>query len=344
MAIAAPPAKKKGRGPNKMMWATPRHRNKITELIETQYTAIDPDTLQPEADHFSLLSHQVRIFNHVFTPIGQGKGKPEILPYDTVIISAPKKSGKTALGAAASYAWSRTYGGEMYSLANAQSQARDRAFVRIYNFLAHIQRTDPDRYDREITRRDVSLIEFKDPYARFEAIPCSPGSQAGSFVSLSLWDELWSYEHESANRLWAEFSPIPQLFGRSCRLVVTYAGYSGQSQLLYSLYEQTVAPDPDTEQPGGIRIRGLEDLPCFVSPDGRTFAYWETDALRVPWITQQFLDARKADPSIRAEEYARLWENRWTSSHGAFLPAGVYDRACAAGDRLGLVNAWADIP
>jgi len=344
MTIAAPPAKPRPKPRTGPQWDNPRHRSNIAGAIETQYLAIDPDTMQPEAEAFTLLPHQVRIINHIFTLIPQGTGRPRILPYDTIVYSAPKKSGKTALGAAITYAWARTYGGEMYSLANAQSQARDRAYLRLYNFLAHIQRTDPDRYDREVTRRDANLIEFAQPYARFEAIPCSPGSQAGSFVSLSLWDELWSYEHESANRLWAEFSPIPQLFGRSCRLVVTYAGYFGQSQLLYSLYEQTVAPDPDTGQPGGIRIRGLEDLPCFVSPDGRTFAYWETDALRVPWITQQFLDARKADPSIRAEEYARLWENRWTSSHGAFLPAGVYDRACAAGDRLGLVNAWADIP
>jgi hypothetical protein len=315
-----------------------RHRNRLTQVLETEYRPINPDTLQPDVPMSQtewLFDDQIDVLNHCFTPAdGQAGG---LLPYDTVVISDLKKSGKTAIGAGIAYAWARVYGGEMYALANARDQARDRAFSRVNAYLDYLQRDYEDLYEQRIEHRGRNVIIFKNPYARLEAIPCAAGSQAGTYVSLSLWDELWNYDLESAHRLWAEFSPIPQLYGRSCRLVVTYAGYYGESSLLWSLYEQVVRPDADSGQEAGDRPPGLEHLPCYRNEQSRTFAYWNHQPSR-PWLTPEFLESRRNDPSVPAHEYKRLWENRWTTGMEGFLPLDTIDRLMAAGKADGLHN------
>ena len=57
--------------------------------------------------------HQKRILNEMFRTDSKGK-----LVYGTMVYSCPKKSGKTEVAAAVTYAFARTYGGEMYSIAN----------------------------------------------------------------------------------------------------------------------------------------------------------------------------------------------------------------------------------
>jgi hypothetical protein len=313
-----------------------RYRNDLIETIEGDYLPISPDTLQPDAILNKrgqwLFPDQVRVLNHVFTPV---RG---MLPYDTVIISDIKKSGKTAIGAACALSWAWSRGGEIYVLANSMDHARDRAYSRISTFLDHLLRHDPAKYAEKVEDHFADSITFKNPYARIEALPCSAGSSAGSFVSMSLWDELWNYDLTSSHRLWAEFSPIPQLYGKSVRLVVTYAGYMGESSLLWSLHEMTVNPDQDGN-PRGNRAPGLEDLPCYVSPDGNTFAYWNHEPNR-PWHTEEFLEGRRSDLSLPKHEYLRLWENRWTTGNESFIPIELIDSLMEHGDSVGLVNRY----
>jgi len=267
-----------------------------------------------------------------------GRGRPKGLRYDTVIFSCPKKSGKTAIQTGVLYAWARTYGGEIYCLANTEGQAKERAYTRLYNMLRHLERTNPLRYHAEVEDCQALEITFKNPYAKVYVIPAIPGSQAGSFVSLSAWDELWAYNREVLKRLWAEFSPIPQLFGRSMRFVTTYAGYLGESELLWSIYEAIVKPDPQKgDEPQGNKVKGLEDLPCYVSDDGRTFVYWD-HVPRMPWHTQEFLESRKTDKSIPAQEYLRLWQNRWVAGQDAFIDIEAYDALVVKGKAMGLFN------
>ena len=47
----------------------------------------------------------------------------------------------------------------------------------------------------------------------------------------SCFDELWAYTSERSRRLWDEMVPVPAS-KISCRLTTTYAGFSGESELL----------------------------------------------------------------------------------------------------------------
>ena len=52
---------------------------------------------------------------------------------------------------------------------------------------------------------------------------------------MTVWTELWGFEHERARRLFEELTPVP--IQESFRLVETSAGYEGQSDLLRDLFE-----------------------------------------------------------------------------------------------------------
>ena len=335
----------------------PRHKNDIAKFIECEYLPISPATHLVEKEYvsakhggFALQPDQIRVLNHAFTPVNHR------LPYDTVIYSDIKKSGKTALEAAVMVAWARVYGGEIYGLANSATQAGDRAYSRAVNYLSHLERHDGAKYEEWISRQDVEWVEFKDPYASMRFLPVSPGSAAGAFQSLTAWDEIWNFDREAALRLYSEMQPIPTIPDRvlpewsvtpgyvvkapGLRFIATYVGYYGEAELLWELYSQTVNEDPDTGLPRGNRVKGLEDLPCFVSEDGRTFAYWNQDVPRMPWQTPAFIAKAKNDPinKLRPEEFKRLWMNRWTTGSESFMDMAQLDRLMQLGTEAGLVN------
>lgn len=223
----------------------PRWQNDIVRLIEQEYTPISPanhlveDLYVSKHGGLHLQDNQLRFLNHVFSPVRVGKLYR--LPYDTVIYSDLKKSGKTAILGALFYAWARLYGGEIYSMANGKEQARDRAYFRVHLFLSYLQRTAPARHEELVTRQDVEWIELADPYASLRPLPVAPGTSAGAFQSVTGWDELWDYDREAALRLYSEMQPIPtipnviipegfldagkEVQSPSARLVATYAGH-----------------------------------------------------------------------------------------------------------------------
>ena len=339
---------------NNFPWLRPRYRNDFIRTMEAEYVPISPVTRLPENPdklHWRFENHQVRILNHVFTKVWKKNESDPLtgnlgrwrLPYRTILYSTIKKSGKTAIAAAAGYATARLVGGEMYSIANDLDQARDRAFTRVDTFLEWWKNTgwkepkDKKGYDDVIQRRYKDAIEFKDPYALIRAIPCDPGGEAGGFPTLTLWDELWNYTGENVNRLWTEMQPIPNI-AESFRFVVTYAGYVGESELLFNLYDTVCCPDP--EQPGvynGQRPEGLEDLPCYILGD--TFVYWNHDP-RMPWHTPEFLLEARNDPAIKGRqfEYDRLWRNMWTSGLDSFIDMNKVDAITKLGKDVGLTN------
>jgi hypothetical protein len=60
---------------------------------------------------------------------------------------------------------------------------------------------------------------------------------AGSCHSLIVYDDLWGFETEKARRLYEELTPPPR--ERSAWvLIVTYAGFLGESDLLESIYQR----------------------------------------------------------------------------------------------------------
>ena len=108
----------------------------------------------------------------------------------------------------------------------------------------------------------------------------------------------------------------------SLRFVSTYAGFEGESDLLWGLYDLIVNE--------GNAVKGLEDI-CHEDTggptcweNGRMFAYWDS-AHRMPWQTEEYYAEQMAS-TMKANEYARLHENRWTFGSEPFMDIKWWDR------------------
>jgi len=299
-----------------------------------------------------LEDHQTRILNAMFTPREDG-----LLKYMTYVYSTPKKEGKTAIGACVAYAFARLYGGDCISIANDKEQARSRMFVRVLETLAEIKKKRPVQYKRILHEdcwehgfrggKNESEIVFnqtgqKNPGPHIiRAIPGDYAGEAGAMNAMTVWDELWGYSSTSAERLYNELQPIPAI-PYSIRFITTYAGYYGESTLLWNIYDAVVKPDAQTDEPMGQRVEGLEDLPVYEEPLSKTICYWDHEN-RMPWKTEEFLQAAKNAPDLRGREgeCLRLWENRWSSGAEPFLPAELIDSIMDRAEALGLRNNMA---
>ncbi len=324
----------------------------LVRLIQDEWLleATDPATgrtLPGQIEPFKLHRHQRRVLNQFFTKRRQPGEYRARMPYRTLVYSCPKKSGKTEVSAAVVWAWIRLYGGLGLSVANDKDQSRSNMFARILAFLRRLRAQDQETYHRLVKRVTGDTVELAEPGiitglpGRIRAIPCDPYGEAGhEDLSIVNFDELWAYGRSEVTwRLWTELQPIPTL-EHSCRFVTTYAGFFGESEVLYSVYEQAVRPDPQNPDIAtGEHPPGLEDLPIY--HQGSLCAYWDTRA-RMPWHTDQFLEEAREDPvvKLRPSEYRRLWQNRWTTGLEAFLDIEQLDRLMDDGERHGLANAY----
>ncbi|MCL6448266.1 MAG: hypothetical protein K6U04_08965 [Armatimonadetes bacterium] len=267
-------------------------RRNIVAWAESQF--ILPETGRP----IKLEPHQKKILRLAFTPDEGGR-----LPYETVIYSAPKKSGKTTIAALITLWYALTQGrfNEIYMLANDEEQAKSRAFQDV----ARAVEANPLlAASAKVTQ---NRIEFSTG-TFIAALASEYAGAAGSRHGLTVWDELWAYTSERSRRLWDEMTPIPTR-KNSIRLVVTYAGFEGESELLWDLYKQGLA---------GERID--EDLPIYVN--GRLFMYWDHRP-RMPWQTPEYYAEQRK--SLRTNAYLRLHENRWVSGESAFVDMDWWD-------------------
>ena len=336
----------------KEFWASGKKRPQrscpIVRLIQRDYV------LDAKGKRLKLFGHQARILNHFFQPGGGNRKLLPKLPYRTVVYSCPKKSGKTEVAAAVTYAYARIYGGLCLSIANDKDQATNNMFSRILDMLNRVRVQDPERYEREVKRMTADEIEFhlSDPdlpiketrnlrpngAASIRAIPCDPAGEAGhERLALTAWDELWAYgRSDVTRRLWQELQPIPSI-PYSMRLVTTYAGYYGESETLWEIYSRAINPDPHTDTPRGHSV--LSGLPVYA--EGSLAAYWDHEC-RLPWQTPEFLEEARTDPVTLAQpaEYKRLWENRWTTGLESFMDMQRLDGIMEQAEREGIHNAY----
>lgn len=258
-----------------------------------------------------LAPHHRRIFQHCLTPREDGS-----FPYVTVVISMPKKSGKTALMAAV-MAWycdespPRT---EVYSMAGNKDQAKERAFEDLKYHLKNI-RPEVSILDDEIIYPNGTVVK---------AMPMAHRTVAGSRHGMTAWDELWNYIGEPARRTWVEMTPISTV-PHSLRFIVTYAGYENESELLWEIYQKGVGKE-EYRHGRGKQVAELKDLPCY--RNGRIFVYWDHDQ-RMPWQTPEYLDDQLNSPGMRASDFMRLHENRWVTTHEEFIPVEWWDDAAS---------------
>lgn len=160
-------------------------------------------------------------------------------PFQTLIYSTIKKSGKsTTAGVAARYfAETQTRYGEIFTIGNDLEQAKERSFKEAKR---SIEITPGYDAHKEILpgRWIVHAMSLRCIMSGsiIKAIAVDAKGEAGGQQALTVWTELWGAENVEARRFWDEMTPIPTV-PDSMRLVETYAGYDGESELLHGLYD-----------------------------------------------------------------------------------------------------------
>jgi hypothetical protein len=146
-----------------------------------------------------------------------------------------KKSGKTGFAALFTLTIILLFGeafAEGYALANDQEQAVGRVFQSVKRI---VEASPLLNRVAKITADKIVFPTFRD--ATIMALASTYSTVAGANPVVSTFDELWAYTSENSRRLWDEMiSPPTRKI--ACRLVVTYAGFTGESQLLEELYRR----------------------------------------------------------------------------------------------------------
>ena len=200
---------------------------------------------------------------------------------------------------------------ELYIVANDFEQAQARVFRTIAGLIAHNPALTPSATvnNRQITLSNGTVIR---------AIASEYAGAAGSNHGCTSWDELWGYTTEPLRRLWEELTPVPTR-PNSIRIITSYAGYEGESDLLWSLYRQGV---DIAEHPDGRGHRLHPDLPLYTNPDARLFVYWDHEP-RLPWQTPAYYATQRR--TLRPATYLRQHENRWAPMSSRFITSELWD-------------------
>jgi phage terminase large subunit-like protein len=268
---------------------------------------------------FRLAPHQRDVLRLAFTFDDQGR-----LPYDTFLYSCPKKSGKTTMNAALTVWWAFTQEApnEVLVIANDYDQAQSRVFGAIARLIRNnrVLTESANIQGRQIVLSNgTKIVPLASDYA----------GAAGSNHGFTSWDELWGYSSESSRRLWEELTPVPTR-QNSIRFVTTYAGFEGESRLLWDLYRQGV---DKLEHPEGGATRLGSDLPVFANRASRLFAYWD-HARRMSWQTPEYYETQRR--TLRPSTFLRLHENRWAASESVFITPELWD-SCVGDSRSPLL-------
>jgi hypothetical protein len=258
---------------------------------------INPETGKP----FVLLDAEIAFLRLAFRLGPNGR-----LLHSELIYSAIKKSGKTVFGAIFLITAVVLFGerfAEAYCVANDFEQAQG----RVFEIVKRIIQASP------LLRREAKIgadkIMFTATGASIMALASNYASAAGGHPTIAVFDELWGYVSERSHRLWDELVPVPTR-KISCRLVVSHAGFAGESVLLEELYKRGLTlPQVGTDLYAG---------------DGMLM-FWSHVPI-APWQDETFFrDMRR---SQRPNAYLRMAENRFVTSESSFIDLADWDVCC----------------
>lgn len=270
----------------------------ICDWAETNFYI--PQTESP----IKLPLHQKAVLRFFFT-----RNEKHHFPYQTVIYSTIKKSGKSTTAGVVSryFAETQTRYGEVFNIGNDLEQAKDRSFKEVvrsleltpgYNFT---KETLPGRWQTHKLSLRCLLTG-----STIKAIAVDAKGEAGGQPALTVWTELWGAENIEAKRFWDEMTPIPTV-PDSIRMVETYAGYDGESSLLHGLYDRGLEGKQLTAGELAARVcredvkgetfddfvrcwqetKGNPDvlIPVWENPNAGVGMYWDSGmvARRMPW-------------------------------------------------------------
>lgn len=264
----------------------------------------DPETGRP----FVLYPAQECWLREALTPNSDGR-----LPYEELVFSAPKKSGKTALAAMVVLYVVTVLGGpfaEGVVAANDLEQSVGRVFTAI------VRMVEASPLLKRSARITSNQVRFPSTGATITAIASDFAGAAGGNQNVVAFDELWGYTSERSVRLWDELIPVPTR-RVSIRLTTTYAGFEGESKLLEEL-----------------RKRGLEGeavAPSLFRQPGMLMA-WHHDPV-APWQGEAWLAQMRRQ--LRPNAYLRMIENRFVTGGEQFIrsSSGTGRRPLAGGSR-----------
>jgi phage terminase large subunit-like protein len=271
-----------------------RWRAEPTTFIEEMLH--DPASGEP----YRLLDAERRFLQHAFRTGGDGR-----LLYPEQVYAAPKKSGKTAFAALHALTTTLLFGGA-YPEATIVANDLEQAQARVFEAIRRIVECSPLlRSEAKVT---ADRILFPAIGATITAIAADYAGAAGGNQVISCFDELWGYTSERSRRLWDELVPVPTR-KIACRLTTTYAGFSGESELLEELHKRGMA------QPLiGTDLHAGDGLLMF----------WSCDPI-APWQTPQWLGQMRQQ--LRPNAYLRMIENRFVTTESSFIDLAWWD-AC----------------
>ena len=258
----------------------------------------DPETGAP----FVLSDAEREFLKHAFQLNDDGR-----LRYPELVFGAIKKSGKTGFAALIMLTMLLLFGGrfaEGYCVANDYEQATSRVFQAIRRI---VEASPLLKSEAKITQDKIVFSAFYD--ATISAIASDYAGAAGANPTITCFDELWGVTSERGHRLFDEMVPSPAR-KISCRLVVSYAGFSGESVLLENLYKRGMA---------------LPEVgPSLRAGDGMLFA-WHCSPTQ-PWQTTAWLS--QMQKSLRPNQFLRMIRNDWVTSESTFIDMASLGSLC----------------
>jgi phage terminase large subunit-like protein len=263
---------------------------------------VDPETNVP----FALLEAE-RAFLAVAFERAPATGK---LLRPEMVYSCIKKSGKSTFAAMVVIYVTLVLGGrfaEAYCLANDFEQAS-----RVFQQVKRIVEASPLLRGEAIATQ--AKVEFPATGAVIAALASDYASAAGTNAVIVCFDELWAYSSERLHRLWDEMT-IPPTRKIACRLVVSYAGFTGESELLEGIYKRGLA--------------GEEVAPALYVADDLVM-FWSSEPV-APWQDEAWIEQQRR--SLRPSAFQRLILNQWVSSSAPFISAEEWDACVNAGLR-----------
>ncbi len=273
----------------------------------------------PQGPKVKLDAFQKRILRKCFT-LDPRTGR---FPYRIVVYSAPKKSGKSSIGAfiTAWFAANVEAPNAVYVLANDREQSAGRVFAFAKPTLFGLG-----------AKRDGKYRLNLDNGSYVQASTSEPEKEAGGSYGLTVWDELWGYKSERAKLLWDELQPVGTRTN-SMRLVVTYAGFEDSSELLMNIYKLIFMDTTETRlHPNARPVAELTDIvtkdgegneiPCCYENLEAGLFYFNDHEQRASWQQGEHGAAiRRENEATTAspENVYRLTYNRWQQTESRFL-------------------------
>lgn len=228
--------------------------------------------------------------------------------YSVVVWSDVKKSLKSCLAAAVALErMTDTKWGSAKIIGNDIKQADSRAAF----YARRAVQLNPR------LREHIQIVKYKlvfDNHAVIEAIPIDPTGEAGGNDDLIAYTEVWGLKDKADIKMWEEQRISPTKFGQGQIWVESYAGYEGESPILWNLYEHGVLNGEQID----VGIPGLQ-----IYRNGTQLTLWNQTP-RLPWQTQEYYASEAS--SMTDEAFRRVHRNEWVSPLSTFVPHEWWDR------------------